>query len=68
MTCLGKARRDVCVVDPEALEELRSTTVEAVQIGQRVEVVAVTQGLRDPTVFGGWSCIVSGMSQSEGGL
>jgi len=46
------ARRDARALDHKTLEEMRIRAVEAVQSGQRVEVVAETMGLSRSTVFG----------------
>jgi transposase len=46
------ARRDARALDHKTLEEMRVRAVEAVQSGQRVEVVAGTLGLSRSTVFG----------------
>jgi|GEM_PF-670417 len=46
------ARRDARALDHKTLEEMRIRAVEAVQSGQRVEVVAEAMGLSRSTVFG----------------
>lgn len=46
------ARRDARALDHKTLEEMRIRAVEAVQSGQRAELVAETMGLSRSTVFG----------------
>jgi transposase len=46
------ARRDARALDHKTLEEMRIRAIEAVQSGQRVEVVVETMGLSRSTVFG----------------
>ena len=54
------ARRDARALDHKTLEEMRMRAVEAVQGGQRVEMVAETMGLSRSTVFGWMAMYRSG--------